>query len=126
MLFVVLNIFLASSANICLRFSLQTTGDEQLYKTLASVLLNTLSFVCLRSVMMANGLAVSQSIISSAMLVIMTLVGSFVFGEQLQFANILSILLGIMAILLNFSTKYFETPELIPVDDSDIVGNVTN
>lgn len=76
--------------------------------------------------MMANGLAVSQSIISSAMLVIMTLVGSFVFGEQLQFANILSILLGIMAILLNFSTKYFETPELIPVDDSDIVGNVTN
>ena len=101
MLFVVLNIFFASSANICLRFSLQTTGDEQLYKTLASVLLNTLSFVCLRSVMMANGLAVSQSIISSAMLVIMALVGSFVL-ENASIRKYTQHFIGIMAILLDF------------------------
>lgn len=111
MLFWVLaNVLLASSANLFLKLS---TRDEEL-KTqyfLLSYLLNSSSFVVLYFLLMQNGLATNQVLVSSGVICLTSATGFAVFGETLSAMKGVSILLALSSIATMYASSLPHTSE---------------
>ena len=101
------NVLLASAASTCLKLSTtMAEGDaDRLFVFLLAILLNASSFVVLTFVLTAGGLAASQAMISSSVMVMSVVVGRLCFAEKLNLYQWASVALAMAAIGMAYTGR---------------------
>ena len=97
MMYVVLNILLASTANTFLK---KYVFSDHIIMFIMSFLLNSSSFAALYFCLRDYDLSTTQLLISPSVLVTNTLIGIFVFNENFTYTKFFSFVLTLFALIL--------------------------